>query len=64
MTFKDLQGPSRTFENSWVPIISRGFTIGSDMPSMLLIKLELIDFLGELIDFLGKHFIEDGLLIF
>ena len=31
----DLQGPSRTFEDSWVPIISRGSTIGSDMPSAL-----------------------------
>ena len=31
----DLKGPSRTFEDSWVPIISRGSTIGSDMPSAL-----------------------------
>ena len=34
-TKMDLKGPSRTFEDSWVPIISRGSTIGSDMPSAL-----------------------------
>ena len=34
-TNMDLKGLSRTFEDSWVPIISRGSTIGSDMPSAL-----------------------------
>ena len=31
----DLKGPSRTFEDSWVPIISRGSPIGSDIPCAL-----------------------------
>ena len=34
-TKMDLKGPSRTFEDSWVPIISRGSTIGSDILSAL-----------------------------
>ena len=42
MTKMDLQGPSRTFEDSWVPIIYRGSTIGSDMPSALGLVFNLL----------------------